>query len=192
MKVVATVLLIGALVGTAIVNNLDKSVRDALFSQGLKAAIEAYKKAHPPQLPPNAPEKVEEANKTYVPLILKYINISREQAKLKPVILDAKLCEVARYRAQKLVELGDLTHDIPNIGKASASLRQFGLAVPKFVGENIGIYKAEKNAAYIHQDFMYSQGHRAIILEPRATRVGIGIALDEVGDKWVCEIFASP
>jgi len=192
VKVIAGILVIGILVGTAIANGPEFGVVKVLFTEGPKAAIEAIKERLKPD-PPNTPEKVEEINKTDVPLFLKYINTARETHGVKPLTLDEKLCEVARYRAQKMMEWGFVGHNIPNVGKAKDTLEKFNIPAARlWIGENAGIYTSEQKAHLMHDDFMASEGHKANIISPHYTRLGVGIAIDQFGNKWVMQIFVGP
>ena len=45
------------------------------------------------------------------------------------------------------------------------------------------------NASYAHMSLMNSPGHRANILEPRFTKIGVGLYRDSQNRFWVTETF---
>jgi uncharacterized protein YkwD len=60
------------------------------------------------------------------------------------------------------------------------------------VGENIyycSVFNDHYNVNYGHQALMNSPGHRANILEPRFTKIGVGVYQDAGGQFWVTEMF---
>ena len=60
------------------------------------------------------------------------------------------------------------------------------------VGENIyycSVFNDIYNVDYSHRAFMESPGHRANILEPRFTKIGLGVYRSAGGAFWVTEMF---
>ena len=55
-------------------------------------------------------------------------------------------------------------------------------------GENIA-YAGGGNADSIHRMWMASPGHRANILNPQFTHVGIGATTDSRGQLWMAQVF---
>jgi uncharacterized protein YkwD len=72
-----------------------------------------------------------------------------------------------------------VAHVSPSTGSAAERVARAGLA-PILLLENVGrAYSAED----AESGFMTSPGHRGNILDPRATRIGIGIAVGrEIND----------
>ena len=59
------------------------------------------------------------------------------------------------------------------------------------LGENVGVSGSTVNPLlYIHNAFMNSPLHRANIVDPRFTHMGVGVAKDSRGRTWVVEVFA--
>lgn len=100
------------------------------------------------------------------------INQERIAVGVKPVKLDLRLAAVGRAKANDMIINNYFSHTSPTYGSPWAMMQQVGLTV-SWAGENIALNKSVENAM---AGFMQSPGHRANILDPRFTHVGIGIA----------------
>jgi uncharacterized protein YkwD len=99
------------------------------------------------------------------------INHDRRGAGLEPLIWDNRLAAIARSHSREMAERRYVAHVSPTTGDADARVRAAGLAF-SLVSENVAQEGSTKQA---HQGFMGSPGHRANVLNPRLTHVGIGI-----------------
>lgn len=124
----------------------------------------------PAPAPPSAGEPAALAAEEAVALQL--VNEARAQAGLPPLVVDPVLTELARKKSQDMVVNNYFSHVSPTYGTAYQMEVAAGIRAPVMGAENIA--KA-RNARYAHAMFMSSQGHRANILNPRHTHVGIGI-----------------
>lgn len=120
----------------------------------------------PPSTGEPAPLTSEEA------VAVQLVNEARSRAGLPPLTVDPVLTELARKKSQDMVVNSYFSHVSPTYGTAYQMEVAAGIRAPVMGAENIA--KA-RNARYAHAMFMASQGHRANILNPRHTRVGIGI-----------------
>jgi uncharacterized protein YkwD len=103
--------------------------------------------------------------------MLALINRDRKRAGVAPLVADAKLNAVARAHTRDMVDNDFVGHVSPRTGSPGDRVRRAGLA-PTFVSENVGrAYSAEE----AEQGFMSSPGHRANIVDPRPTRMGVGV-----------------
>ncbi|MTI70800.1 MAG: hypothetical protein FH751_11180 [Firmicutes bacterium] len=113
-------------------------------------------------------------------ILFNLINEEREKRGLNPLILDKTLFKIAEIKSQDMHDNNYFSHVSPNFGKTSTLLRKEGINYFSY-GENIGwtysVYRA-------HNGFMESDGHRANILNPSFTHIGIGI----VGSQYT-ELF---
>jgi len=89
-----------------------------------------------------------------------------------PVKVDLRLVAVGRAKAIDMNVNNYFSHTSPTYGSPWAMMQQLGLTVG-WAGENIGRTQSVESAM---AGFMASPGHRANILDPRFTHVGIGIA----------------
>jgi uncharacterized protein YkwD len=98
------------------------------------------------------------------------INAAREARGLKPLKVHRKLEYWATDHAQYMARHRILVHD---------SLARLELEAPRnavFFSENIARNTASNAARRAHYLFMRSAGHRANILDRKATHMGIGVA----------------
>ena len=107
-------------------------------------------------------------------------NATREAHGLAPVALSVRMTTLADHHSVKMVRENTLFHN---------------MGLPRVVhnwttiGENVGEGPSE---AMIENAFMHSAPHRANILNPRYTQLGVGIVEDSHGDVWVTEDFRRP
>ncbi len=128
------------------------------------------------------------------------INNERVTRGLGPLAEDPLLNVTARGHSREMCFLSYFDHHSPTQGRRTpmdrylAALHAWGEDRPDaaLVGENIfyaSVTDASYNAAYAHQRLMDSPPHRANILEPRFTKVGVGLYRDREGRFWVTEMF---
>jgi len=128
------------------------------------------------------------------------INNERTQRGLGPLTEDPLLNVTARAHSREMCSLSYFDHHSPTMSARTpmdrylAGLRAWGETKPEaaLVGENIFYASATDavyNVGYAHTSLMNSPGHRANILEPRFTKVGIGLYRDSQGRFWVTEMF---
>ena len=85
--------------------------------------------------------------------------------------------------AQHMASTGRLEHST-----LSAGLSSLGWTA---LGENVGYSSPTSNTLLtIHNKFVNSSQHRAILLDRRFTHMGVGVARDSSGRIWVAEVFA--
>ncbi len=98
------------------------------------------------------------------------LNDARRAAGMKPVAADASLRELALDHSRDMASNNFVGHVSPTTGTPDDRLRKSGLIVSRF-GENVG---AAATPELVHQSLMESPAHRANMLEPMFTHVGIG------------------
>ncbi len=129
-------------------------------------------------------------------------NINRERRAhgLNDLVRDPLLGGAARCHSREMCGMDYFDHHSPSTGMATPidryfqALRAHGQGRPDtaLVGENIffaSVTNTTYNAQYAHAALMHSPGHRANILEPRFSKVGIGVYRDSKGRFWVTEMF---
>jgi len=118
--------------------------------------------------------------------ILELMNRDRVARRLMPLEADAKLTEAAQQHAARMAQSRAISHQFFEEPSAAARIVATGLHVD-LVGENVA---SSQNAAGAHAALMKSLAHRANILNPRFTHVGIGAFRDDHGDLYVTEDFS--
>ena len=112
------------------------------------------------------------------------INQERAAAGVSPVTLDLRLASVGRAKANDLKANNYFDHTSPTYGSPWAMMQQVGLTVG-WAGENIAGNNSVSGAMAA---LMLDPGHRANILDPRFTNVGVGIAYGSAyGNLYVQE-----
>lgn len=105
--------------------------------------------------------------------IFELVNRDRRAARLPPVTLDRRLSDVARAHSQDMADNGFVGHVSPTTGDVLKRVQRAGIQPPLLM-ENIGqAYSPDE----VQAGLMRSPGHRAAILDPRVTRVGVGVVI---------------
>lgn len=104
------------------------------------------------------------------------INRERSSLGLAPLATHPDLVAGARMQAKAIRDAGRLFHN-PDLGSVTTGWKK--------LGENVG-YGGSVDR--LHAALMASPGHRANILEPSYTHVGLGVVVDG-STVWVAEVF---
>lgn len=114
--------------------------------------------------------------------IIQLTNLERQKYGLPPLSQDATLSVAALGHSREMVGLNYFSHESPTAGLRSVSERTARAGCTDAeVGENIAYYQGysvEAAASRVVRDWMNSPGHRANILRPSFTAIGIGIAFN--------------
>ena len=168
-----------------------KTLWNVLLEEGPAAAIQRYKDDRQPPSSSNNSSTVAKLNEEYAGKILELINSLRASKGLAKLTLDKDLCEIAGFRARIMSRHGKVTHDLPKEGLPDRTLDKFGYEWTEYA-ENMGCFEEDDSAGDVHVGFVESPGHYKNMLMQNTTRLGIGIAVDPDGRKWVCELFVTP
>lgn len=117
--------------------------------------------------------------------LLSLLNKERTSRGLKPVTSDRSVAQVARAKSREMVSRNYFSHNSPTYGSPSQMLTRWGISYRTWA-ENIA--KAG-DAHRIHASWMASSGHRANILNPSFTHVGIGTAPTSSGGYAATQLF---
>jgi uncharacterized YkwD family protein len=103
--------------------------------------------------------------------MLNLINQARAQNNVAPLQADMQVTNVARIKAQDMIDNNYFSHNSPKYGSPFDMLKAFGINYVE-AGENIAGNQTVQNA---ENALMNSPGHRQNILNPAYTHIGIGI-----------------
>jgi uncharacterized protein YkwD len=128
------------------------------------------------------------------------INRERGGRALAALVPDDRLTAAARGHSREMAELRYFDHRSPTAGlympidRFLRVLDGIGADMPEnmLLGENIyhiSEFDHYFNAEFGHRAIMNSPSHRAAILEPRYTKVGVGVYQNEGGELWATEMF---
>lgn len=110
------------------------------------------------------------------------INRDRARYGLRRLRVSPRIQYYATDHARKMAAAGTIFHDV-------TGLRIESLAGATAWGENVGKTTATDAARHAQSLFMGSTGHRANILKPRWTHMGIGVAKRN-GATYIVQRFA--
>lgn len=105
-------------------------------------------------------------------LIVNLVNQERINAGLRPLQVNYKLVKVARLKAQDMAENNYFSHTSPTYGSPFDMIKAEGVSY-RYAGENIA---GNSTASRAMTAWMQSEGHRANILNPNFTHIGVGVA----------------
>jgi uncharacterized protein YkwD len=133
---------------------------------------------------PPAPTPPSPGADTPASVVEALVNREREKAGLPPLAFSPRLGAAAQDYAQKMVEAGTLTHDLP----PGFQVRAGSWGVPlSAAGENIAY--GQPTPAAVVGSWIQSPGHKANILG-HYDLTGVGVARDAKGRMWWCQAFA--
>jgi uncharacterized protein YkwD len=127
--------------------------------------------------------------------MLALINAERARAGVGPLHVDATLNTIAQARSQDMINRNYFSHHIPGGGMVFDILDRDHVAY-EMAGENIALnnyidfYSMAQTVQQTNVDLMNSPEHRANLLEPKYTKLGLGVAFEKSSGKLiVTEIF---
>ena len=119
--------------------------------------------------------------------LLRLVNAERAQAGLDPVTLDPELAAIGREHSEEMFRLGYFAHTSPVEGDPGARLEAADVLY-LVSGENLAFAPTVEIA---HAGLMNSPGHRANILNPAFTRLGVGVVRSERRGLMITQEFAA-
>lgn len=111
--------------------------------------------------------------------VIRLVNEIRAQNGLKALTYDWELGRVARYKSQDMKDNKYFSHTSPAYGSPFQMMKSFGISY-RSAGENIA--KGQATPQAVVNAWMNSSGHRANILNPSFTHIGVGYVGD--GKYW--------
>ncbi|MFW6237985.1 MAG: CAP domain-containing protein [Halanaerobiales bacterium] len=117
--------------------------------------------------------------------MLNRINSVRQEEGLKPVQLDDRLSDVARRKAEDMVENDYFDHVSPDYGTPFDMLREADIGY-SLAGENLAVAGSVDSA---FEKLMDSPEHRDNILEKNFDRVGLGILESDSNQLTFVQLF---
>lgn len=116
---------------------------------------------------------------------LALLNADRAANGLAPLRANAKLTSLAQYYAQDMINRNFFAHNNPEGQTPFDRMKAWGIRFG-YAGENLAI---NSSVAAAERAFMNSSGHRANILNPKYTQVGIGVRQNQKGQVYVVQEF---
>lgn len=111
--------------------------------------------------------------------VIRLVNEIRVQNGLKALTANWELSRVARFKSQDMVDNRYFAHTSPTYGTPFQMIKSFGLSF-RTAGENIAY--GQRTPQAVVNAWMNSSGHRANILNPSYTQIGVGYVAN--GHYW--------
>lgn len=136
-----------------------------------------------PQQPATPPTSVGSTQMSSWELdVVRLVNTERAKAGLKPLNVDAVLSQVARRKAADMRDKGYFAHESPTYGSPFKMMRDSGISY-RVAGENIAA--GQRSPQEVMNAWMNSSGHRANIMNPSFTTIGVGqVSGGYYGNYW--------
>ena len=113
------------------------------------------------------------------------INARRQENGLEPLEIDEELQNVARLKANDMVENNYFSHTSPTYGSPFEMIKSFGISY-KTSGENIAGNSTNEGAV---NAWMNSEGHKENILNKNYNYTGIGVVNSPIYGKIYVQMF---
>ncbi|MTI82096.1 MAG: serine protease [Firmicutes bacterium] len=127
-----------------------------------------------PQQDTNQPQNPAGMNE-FQKKVVKLVNEERAKEGLAPLVAKADLNKVAQVKAEDMAENNYFSHTSPTYGSPFDMMKQFGINY-SYAGENLA--KGYGSAESVMEAWMNSPGHKANILNPNFTEIGVGYTTD--------------
>lgn len=103
--------------------------------------------------------------------VVALVNVERKNAGLKPLVVHTNLTKMAKDKAIDMYKNKYFSHTSPKHGSPFDMMDAYNITY-LYAGENIA--KGQKTPADVVAAWMDSPGHRANILNPKYTLIGVG------------------
>lgn len=121
--------------------------------------------------------------------VIRLVNVERTKRGLQPLKANWELSRVARLKSQDMANKGYFSHQSPTYGSPFNMMENFGIRFSS-AGENIAY--GQKTPAQVMTAWMNSPGHKANILSPSYTEIGVGLAKNKNGVPYWTQMFIKP
>ena len=111
--------------------------------------------------------------------MVRLVNEIRRSNGLPELKLNEELSRVARIKSEDMAKNNYFSHNSPTYGSPFDMMKRFGISY-RTAGENIA--KGQRSAKAVVDAWMNSEGHRANILNPSFTQIGVGFTSN--GYHW--------
>lgn len=162
--------------------NMNKSQKNGHHAPWKNVAPE---KATAPEKPVTPVQPSTESNKENIQVsseiqqVVDLVNSERAKAGLKALQIDTKLTQSAQAKSQDMKNKNYFSHTSPTYGSPFDQMKSLGIAY-KSAGENIAM--GQRSATEVMDAWMKSPGHKANIMNPSYTHIGVG--LSDSGYYW--------
>lgn len=136
-----------------------------------------------PEVDTNQPETDKEEN-SFAEQVVKLVNAERAKAGLNALTLDKEIASAALVRAKEIET--SFSHTRPDGRSFSSVLTDHGI---RFSGSGENIAWGQISPEKVMEAWMNSEGHRANILNPKFTKIGVGHYQNANGRNYWAQLF---
>lgn len=133
---------------------------------------------------PGADNSEESVQESLAHQVVRLVNEERAKAGIPALAIDVNTEAAALVRAKEIKQ--SFSHTRPNGTQFSTALKEQGVNY-RGAGENIAW--GQKSPEAVMQAWMNSDGHRANILNPKFTKIGVGHYQDANGTNYWTQLF---
>lgn len=116
---------------------------------------------------------VDNSIKQFENKVAQLTNAERTKHGLKPLTFNWELARMARFKSEDMINKNYFDHNSPTYGSPFNMMKNFGIDY-SYAGENIAA--GQTTPEEVVNSWMNSPGHRANILNPNYTEIGVGLA----------------
>lgn len=116
--------------------------------------------------------------------MVELVNAERAKEGLSPLSIDINVQEAAMVRAKECEQL--FSHTRPDGSSFATALKEQNVSY-KSAGENIAW--GQQSPEEVMNAWMNSSGHRANIMNPNFTTIGVGYYENAKGTDYWCQLF---
>lgn len=132
----------------------------------------------------NVPEDNTTAEHAFIKEVVALVNAERAKEGLSPLTIDTNVQAAAMVRAQECEQL--FSHTRPDGSSFATALKEQNVSYRR-AGENIAW--GQKTPEAVMKAWMNSSGHRANIMNPNFTTIGVGYYVNANGTPYWCQLF---
>lgn len=133
---------------------------------------------------PEVPEIPDNESLSYAEQVVSLVNAERAKAGLNALTLDTEIASAALVRARETEK--SFSHTRPDGRAFNTVLTDNGI---KFNGAGENIAWGQRSPEEVMNGWMNSEGHRANILNPRFTKIGVGHYQNAAGRNYWTQLF---
>ncbi len=123
--------------------------------------------------------------------VLTLTNAERRQAGVPELRENNQLTHAAQLQSEQMGSMSHMDHVLPGAPYPSPPDRLAAVSYEwSAYGENVAM--GQHSGTEVVTAWMNSPGHRANILNPAYTEIGVGYALDNTGRPYYAQVFARP
>ncbi|RHR32596.1 CAP domain-containing protein [Clostridium sp. AF19-22AC] len=128
--------------------------------------------------------KTDSQDRTFIQQVADLVNAERVKAGLTPLAIDSKIEAAALVRAKETET--SFSHTRPDGSSFSTALTEQGVS---FQGSGENIAWGQRTPQEVMTGWMNSDGHRANILNPKFTKIGVGYYQNAAGRNYWTQLF---